>query len=65
MTIQLTPPQATVTLEALRNKLSNMEGLFKRLNRFNSDSLRLPVISLELTNLKLAISAFEMTMKED
>lgn len=62
MTIHLTQQQAAATLEALQDKLSNMEGVFHRLQRFNPDSLRIPKIAVELTILRLAVSAFEMAM---
>jgi hypothetical protein len=57
MNIEITPQQAALTLEALRHQLSNMEGLHRRLVRSNPGSLRILAIALEITNLRLAISA--------
>lgn len=66
MTIHLTQQQAEATLEALQDKIiQHGRGVFHRLQRFNPDSLRIPKIAVELTNLRLAVSAFEMAMKED
>lgn len=59
MNIDITPQQAALTLEALKHQLSDMEGLHRRLVRSNPNSLRIIFTALEITNLRLAISAVE------
>jgi hypothetical protein len=64
MTISMTPDQARCTLAALRSRLANMEGVRRRLLRASKPSTRMDAVVLEIMNLQLAISAFEMAMEK-